>query len=169
MKKRHTFYLILKQSGMIPALTVFILCVFGAATLLYYFPSGTHNLHTYQDSLWFIFVSVFTVGYGDIYVTGLLPRLITVFITIYGVILVALIPGIFAAYFQEVAKQQKQETALTIYHKLKNLPNLTKDELEMISNEIIQEEKSRGFFNQFHADRKKRLNKFSDSKEEKTK
>ncbi|WP_310618470.1 potassium channel family protein [Flexibacterium corallicola] len=56
------------------------------------------NIHNIGDALWWAFVMVTTVGYGDFYPVSLIDRLISIFLMITGV-------GLFAMFTAEVVKR----------------------------------------------------------------
>ncbi|MFV0550849.1 MAG: potassium channel family protein [Anaerorhabdus sp.] len=96
------------------------------------------QIKNYGDALWFTFSSFTTIGYGDIVVTTFAGRVITMILALYGIIVVALIPGVLVSYFTEIKSMKENETIIQFLDKLENLPNLSKDELAKISDNVKQ-------------------------------
>lgn len=133
MRKLKLLWSILKTTGVNKIVTGFIVFVFFiAGCLLIIEPSLT----SYGDALWFTFVSFTTIGYGDFYAVTFLGRILTVFLTLYGVLVIALIPGVLVSYFTEITALKQDETISAFLDKLENLPSLSNEELTKMSNNI---------------------------------
>lgn len=127
------FFRILKRTGMKQVLISFIIVFFiPAAIILFVEPDIT----TYRDALWYTFVSSTSIGYGDICVQTHVGRIITVIITIYEIIVAAMIPGVVVANYTEYIKERESDTITTFLDKLEHLPELSTKELESISERI---------------------------------
>lgn len=94
------------------------------------------NILSYSDALWYAFISFTTIGFGDIVAVTFLGRMLTVMISLYGILIVGLIPGILVSYFTEATRIKTDETVIMFLDKLENLPSLSKEELENISNNV---------------------------------
>ena len=126
MKKSRVLLKILKTTHTDQIALSFIIFTFMAALgILVVEPAITN----YGDALWFSFTAFTTIGFGDIVVTTLLGRVITIILSLYGIIVVALIPGVVVSYFTERLRMQSNESLLTFLDKLEHLPELTKEEL----------------------------------------
>lgn len=94
------------------------------------------NIKTFGEGVWYCFSIITTIGFGDIEAVTSLGRLISIVLGIYAIFIVALVPGVVVSYFNEFMKQKENETMLTFMEQLENLPSLSKDELEQISNKV---------------------------------
>ncbi len=129
--KRCVF--VLKHTGAIRIFWSFFIAVCIAALILCL---AEPTIKTYGDALWYCFVASTTVGFGDLYAVTALGRIVTVFITLFGIMTVAMVPGVVVAYYTEYLKAQEEETISEFMEKLENLPNLSKDELESLSERV---------------------------------
>lgn len=71
------------------------------------------SFNTFFDAIYWATVSLTTVGYGDIYPTSTLGRIITMISSIFGIAIVALPAGIITAgYMNEINKTDVSENAV---------------------------------------------------------
>ena len=63
------------------------------------------SVPSFQDGLWYCFAIVTTIGFGDITATGLLGRILSVILGVYGIVVVALITSIIVNFYGEVRKE----------------------------------------------------------------
>lgn len=102
-----------------------VLFFLGALVIQFCDPGVT----TYGDACWFMFASCTTIGYGDITVTGILPRLVTVCITVYEIVIVALLSGVIVSYYIELMKRIDNEVTAAFLDKMEHLTELSPEEL----------------------------------------
>ena len=86
-----------------------------------------------SDALWFTFQTGTTIGYGDLIVNNWFARILTVFFSIYSMVMVAIFTGIIAGYFVEVIKTEAKESAIKFLLDLEKLPEMSKEELIELS------------------------------------
>ncbi len=94
------------------------------------------NINTYIDSLWYLFAAATTVGFGDFAAVTLIGRLITIYVAISGMLLVAVVPAVLINYYQETIQTRQRETVTAFLDQLENLPELSKEELAEISEQV---------------------------------
>ncbi|MEG0239970.1 potassium channel family protein [Anaerorhabdus sp.] len=133
MKKFKLLWQVLRYTGTDKIVSGFIVFYFIAT---FFIMISEPTITNYGDAMWFSFVSFTTVGYGEYLATTLITRIITAFLIIYGVIVVALIPGVLVSYFTEIKSMKENDTIIQFLNKLERLPELTKEELETISTNV---------------------------------
>ena len=94
------------------------------------------NISRFTDGLWYCFVASTTVGFGDIVATTLIGRIITVVVVLYGIVTAAMVPGVALTYYLEYVKAKETETTSLFLEKLENLPDLSREELQQLSQKI---------------------------------
>ena len=94
------------------------------------------DVHTIGDGMWYTFVASTTIGFGDIAATTFIGRIITIFVSLNGIIVFAMMTGVVVNYYNEYLNMKKEDTISKFLEKLEDLPNLSKKELESISNKV---------------------------------
>ena len=98
------------------AMTSCVLIIFSSIAVLNCEVSPNSNIKTASDALWWSFITITTVGYGDYYPTTLPGRLIAVVLTVAGLGLVGTFTAYVATIFlqQEEAAEEKRENKIII-------------------------------------------------------
>lgn len=95
-------------------------------------PQITH----YGDGLWYTFVACTTIGFGDFAAVTLIGRVLTVYMAVNEILLVAIIPGVVVSYYLEVIHRREKESLTVFLDKLEHLPELSEEELREISERV---------------------------------
>lgn len=109
-----------------------ILLLIGGIVLTFVEP----QIHNIAEGFYFCFVASTTIGFGDIVPVTVLGRIITIIVTLFGVLTVAMVPGVVVAYYTEYLKIREKETISTFLEKLEHLPELNREELEELSEKV---------------------------------
>ena len=88
----------LKDTRLDEILAVVILIVVGSTLSLYMVDPGMNNIF---DNLWFVIVSITTVGYGDITPNSVSGKIISLILLIIGVFVFSAITGAISTYFMD--------------------------------------------------------------------
>lgn len=140
MKKLRMFWYILKKCQLHKFLIGFILCFFLFAVILLLFDPAIKN---YADAMWYLFVSSTSIGFGDIVVTTIFGRILTVILTIYEILLVSIVCAIVVSFYIEVVHTRQEESATQFVDKMSHLSELSKDELIELENQFNEKLKKR--------------------------
>lgn len=133
MKKLRLFWGITKKTNLHKFLIGFFICFFIFSLILFLVDK---NITSYSNALWYFFVSCTSIGFGDIVVSTIIGRILTIIITIYEIVLVAMMSGVVVSNYLEVINIRKKETTTMFLDKLEHLTELSYDELVDIENKI---------------------------------
>lgn len=104
--RKQTLISIIKKTYTIEILYGLLTLIVATSIMLMVFESGFEN---YGDALWYCFMVVTTIGFGDFTVTTIVGRLLSVVLGIYGIIVVALITSIIVNFYNESSKEKGDE------------------------------------------------------------
>ncbi|MDO5124128.1 MAG: ion channel [Eubacteriales bacterium] len=94
------------------------------------------NITTYFDALWYIYSVTFTVGLGDVVVSTVVGKVCSLLISVYALFVTAVATGVVVSFYNKCVEEQYRETTEAVLDKLSRLPELSKEELEAISNKV---------------------------------
>jgi len=83
--------------------------IFGSISILQFETAPESNIKTAEDAIWWAFVTITTVGYGDRYPVTTEGRIIAAFLMITGVALFGTFTGFIAAWFMGDKSNNKIE------------------------------------------------------------
>jgi len=126
---------VLRHTGAIKIFFVYLIVLCAAGFVLIFIEPQVHGLF---EGIYFCFVASTTIGFGDIVPVTVLGRIIIIVVTIIGILTTAMVPGVVVAYYTEFLKARENETISTFLEKLEHLPELSKDELEDLSERVKQ-------------------------------
>lgn len=124
---------VLKHTGAIKIFFAYLILLAIGGTVLSLIEPQVHGIF---EGFYFCFVASTTIGFGDIVPVTELGRIITILITMAGVLTAAMVPGVVVAYYTEYLKAKESETISTFLEKLERLPELSKDELSELSAKV---------------------------------
>lgn len=124
----------LKNTHLDEILGVFVLVVIGSTFGLYLIDPTMNNLF---DDLWFVVVSLTTVGYGDITPNTVFGKVFSLILLLIGVFIFSAITGAISSYFMD---NLLQEGSYHI-HDLKEKVAKSENELEKVNKQLKENEK----------------------------
>lgn len=133
MKNLRMLWMILKRTHAEKILFTFIINLFVVALLI---QIAEPEILTYRDSLWYCYVFIATIGFGDIVAVTFVGRILTVYLSLHAILVIALIPGVIVSYYMEVVNRREKETVTVFLDKLEHLPELSQEELRQIADKV---------------------------------
>ena len=115
-------------------ITLIYLCTLTiSAILLRFFDPAFKN---WGSAIWYLYSVITTSGFGDIIPITVLGKALTLIVGLFSLFMVALITGIVVNTFTEFSKAKRNASVTEFMDKLERLPELSKEELQNISNQI---------------------------------
>lgn len=133
MRRLRILNRILKQTGADRLLYGFVVFYILCAAVIWLCEPG---IQTMGDALWYCYAVITTVGFGDVLVTTPLARIISVILSIYAILVIAIVTGVVVNFFNQIVELRQSETMMSMLDKLEHLPEMSGSELEEISQQI---------------------------------
>ncbi len=105
-KPQQVLWHIVKVTHFSKFILSFVCYLFLAALILLFTEPA---IKTFGDSIWYSFVTSTTTGYGDIVVTTAIGRIVSVILSLYGLLFFGCLSGIVVTYYMEMNKLLPQE------------------------------------------------------------
>lgn len=126
MRNIRLFWIVVRRCHFEKFLFWFIISYFLVSIIIRFHEPG---INSFGDALWYSFVSCTTIGFGDFTSVTTLGRVLTIYLTIYEIVLIALLSGVIVSHYLEVIRRREQEAAVIFLDKLEHLTELSYDEL----------------------------------------
>ena len=133
MKKLHILKIVLKRTKAGEILSGFFIYTLVTALLIMLLEP---DILTYREALWYCYAVITTTGFGDITVTGIVSQLLSVLLSAYAILVIAIITGVVVNFYTELNKAQRRETIAMFMDRLERLPELSREELAEISEKV---------------------------------
>lgn len=133
MKKGKMFWSILKSTYADRFVYGFLVYFFISSFIIMLAEPG---IHRYGEAVWYSFSVITTIGFGDFAAVTVIGRAASILLGLYGVIILAMIPGIVTSYYMEVMKMRTRESAEVFLYQLEHLEELSEEELKELSEKI---------------------------------
>lgn len=133
MKGLRLLYRILKKTHTDRMLISYVIFVLVCAFLVFLTEPSITN---YGDALWYCYAVLFTVGFGDVTASLLLPRMISLLVSIYSTIIIAILTGVIVNYINTRIEEENRNTLSSFLDKLEQLPTLSHEELVELSKQV---------------------------------
>lgn len=143
MKKRQTRRMLRKAfqtAGADKNIGVYLLFFFLSAIPVWLIEP---DIHSYGDGLWFCFASATSIGYGDLAAVTPVGRIITVILSVYSIGAIAIVTAVITSFFTDLARLRANESVRKFVDDLEHLPELSKEELENLSQRVKDFQKNR--------------------------
>lgn len=133
MRKLKIFNLVMKRTKAYKVLSGLVLFVLAAALIIMLVEP---EINTYFDALWYCYAVISTIGFGDIIVTSVIAKVLSVLLTVYSLFVLAIATGVVVSFYNQTVLSQRDDSISLFVDKLERLPELSKDELKEISDKI---------------------------------
>ncbi len=137
-KSRKLMFQILKVTGAHRILWGFLITFFVSALLIW---KTEPTIATFGDSIWYCFTAVTTIGFGDQCATLWIPRVLTIILSIYSLIVFAILTAMITDLFMEYMRQKSGEDTQEILKELENVAEMSQEEraaLQAKARDLLQ-------------------------------
>lgn len=91
------------------------------------------EINRFVDALWYCYAVISTAGFGDVVVTTFPAKVISVVLTVYSIIVIALVTGVIVNYYNQLIQIRQKNTLASFVDRIQRLPELSREELEEMS------------------------------------
>ncbi len=133
MKKLRILRDILRQTNSDKFLISYVLFVLADALVIWLVEPGIKG---YFDALWFCYEVVSTTGFGELVVATAIGRIASVLLTVYSLLVIAIITGIVTNFYIQIMQRRQNGTLANFRDRLEHLPELSREELATLSEEV---------------------------------
>lgn len=133
MRRIQILRRVLKRTGAYKIWTGFLAFFFVCALVIWLREPA---ITTLGDALWYCYAVVTTIGFGDVTVTTRLARALSVVLSIYAVLVIAIVTGVVVNFYNQLVALRQKETLAAFLDRLEHLPELPPEELEQIARRV---------------------------------
>ena len=101
------------------------------------------DINTYFDGLWYCYNVLSTIGLGDTIAVTFVGKVLSIILSVYSILIIAVIPGVITSFYLEVIKLRTNESMEKFLYDLERLPELSEQELGEISEKVKKFNKNR--------------------------
>ncbi|WP_077389911.1 potassium channel family protein [Mobilibacterium timonense] len=91
------------------------------------------GIKTFGEGVWYSFVSVMTIGFGDYVAVTFIGRLMTILLAIYSMLVFAILTGVITSFFMDAAKMRYRDSMEEFLDDLMHLNELSPERLAAMS------------------------------------
>ena len=91
------------------AFDIIIGCLALVVAFSFLMPMFEPNLNNFWDAMWYCFAVITTIGFGDFAAVSTVGRVLTVFLGIYGLVVVAIFTSVIVNFYNQISKKEEQE------------------------------------------------------------
>ena len=134
-KKLKILWGILQHTNADKLLFSYCIFIFVTAALIWIFDPSIKSL---GNALWYCYAVISTAGFGDVTVTTVIAKILSIFLTIYSLIVLAIVTGVVVNYYNQILEVRNKDTIAAFLDRLEELPDLSKEELAELSERVRQ-------------------------------
>lgn len=94
------------------------------------------QIETYGDACWYCFALISTCGFGDITVYSVAARVMSAMLSCFAVVVIAMLTGVIVNMYNKLIELRVRGTLTEMMDKLEHLSELSKEELNAISERV---------------------------------
>ena len=114
LRKMKILSKILKKTGADKMLMSFVGFLFFDAFIIYICDPA---VKTYGDAVWYCYDVISTTGFGDVVVSTPIGRVCSVLLSVYSILVIAIVTGVVVSFYTEIIKDKRIELEEEIKNK----------------------------------------------------
>ena len=140
MRNSKILWRVLKRTRADKILYGYLILLFGISFAIWLIEP---EINTIFDSLWYCFSVLTTIGFGDFIAVTFIGRILSVVLSIYSILIISIIPVVITSFYLESIKIRSKESMEKFLYDLERLPELSKEELNDLSEKAKNFNKNR--------------------------
>ena len=124
---------ILKRTRADKILVGFIVFLFAVAAVI---ELAEPDINRYGDAVWYCYAVISTAGFGDVVAVTFIGKICSALLTVYAIFVTAIVTGVVVNFYTQMVEMQRKETIALFMDQLERLPELSREELESISQKV---------------------------------
>ena len=133
MKRFKTLVMVLRQTGADALIGTYLGFALVCALIIW---RCEPEITTYLDALWYCFTVASTVGFGDIVVHARISRVLSVVLSLYSAVTLAIVTSVFVNYFHQIVQLRQRDSLASLADRLDRLPEMSQEELKKLSEQV---------------------------------
>ena len=135
MKKLKLIGFILHETGADKIITGFLGFMLICTTVIWLVEP---EITRWNEALWYCFTVVSTIGFGDVVVHTFVSRVLSIVLSIYAVVTLAIFTGVIVNFYNQIVERRQSESLASLMDRVDDLPKLSREELTRLARQIQQ-------------------------------
>ena len=133
MKKLRILCRILRQTQADRLLFVFLTTILACSFVIW---RVEPDIPTWRGAVWYCFTLVSTVGFGDVVVRTPVSRILSILLSAYAVLVLAIVTGVVVNYYSQLVELRSRESLSAFLDELEHLDERSPEELRALSERV---------------------------------
>ena len=101
------------------------------------------SITSFGDAIWYCYAVISTAGFGDMVATTFVTRVLSMILTVYSTLVLAIITGVVVNYYTQLLELKNKDAIAEVLDSMERLPELSKEELAELSERVKRFRNSR--------------------------
>lgn len=133
MKKLRILCRILRQTRADRRLFVFLATILACSFVIW---RVEPDIPTWRGAVWYCFTLVSTVGFGDVVVRTPVSRILSILLSAYAMLVLAIVTGVVVNYYSQLVELRSRESLSAFLDELEHLEGRSPEELRSLSERV---------------------------------
>lgn len=124
---------VMRQTGAYKIWIGFVAFVLVCSAIVWLAEPG---IDSFGDGFWYCYAVVTTVGFGDVVATALVVRVLSVLMSIFAVVVIAILTGVVVNFYNHIIELRREDSLAAFLEKVDRLPEMSKEELQEVAERV---------------------------------